>query len=174
MIAKVLKYGSTVLRQHSKEMSKTEDIEKLTVTLFDTLRKEGGIGLAAPQIGVLKRIFIMDSSPIGEDDESVDRFKRTVINPVIISRSEATSIYSEGCLSVPGIYEEVVRSEKISVKYLDESFNPVEREIDGIEARIFQHEFDHLDGVLFIDRISPIRRTMLASKLKKIMRLSKK
>ncbi len=174
MIAKVLKYGSSVLRKHSTEINKGEDTKSLIENLFDTLSREGGIGLAAPQIGALKRVFVMDSNPIDDDNGSVDRFKRAVINPEIISKSDETVIYSEGCLSIPEIYEEVVRPKKISVKYLDESFKQVEREIDGIEARIFQHEFDHLDGVLFIDRISPIRRTMLAGKLKKIMRFSKK
>ncbi|HRX68404.1 MAG TPA: peptide deformylase [Tenuifilaceae bacterium] len=174
MITKVLKYGSSVLRKHSTEINKGEDTKSLIENLFDTLSREGGIGLAAPQIGALKRVFVMDSNPIDDDNGSVDRFKRAVINPEIISKSDETVIYSEGCLSIPEIYEEVVRPKKISVKYLDESFKQVEREIDGIEARIFQHEFDHLDGVLFVDRISSIRRKMLAGKLKRIMKISKR
>lgn len=169
MIAKVLKLGSSVLRKHSTEIKKGEDSKSLIENLFDTLSKEGGIGLAAPQIGVLKRVFVMDSHPF-EDDDKVEKFKRAIINPEIISKSDETVIYSEGCLSIPEIYEEVVRPKKISVKYLDESFKQVEREIDGIEARIFQHEFDHLDGVLFIDRISSIRRTMLQGRLKRILK----
>lgn len=173
MVAKILKYGSSVLRQHSELIKKDDDIQKLIDNLFETLSKEGGIGLAAPQIGVLKRVFVMDTNPVEETDEPILRFKRVVVNPQIIKRTIETSIYSEGCLSIPGVYEDVIRPQKIIVNYLDESFNQVERELDGIEARIFQHEFDHLDGVLFVDRISPIRRSMLVSKLKKIMRSSK-
>ena len=174
MVAKVFKYGSSVLRQHSELIKKNDDIQNLIDNLFETLGKEGGIGLAAPQIGVLKRVFVMDTNPVEETDEPIQRFKRVVINPQIIKQTIETSMYSEGCLSIPGIYEDVVRPRKVLVNYLDESLNQIEREIDGMEARIFQHEFDHLDGILFVDRISPIRRSMLASKLKRIMRLSKK
>jgi peptide deformylase len=170
MVSKVLKYGSTLLRKQSVEITKADNITPLSDNLFDTLKKAGGIGLAAPQIGVLKRVFVMDSNPIAEDDESVEKFKRLVINPQIISRSQETIFYSEGCLSIPGIYEEVERPKSITVKYLDESFTPVEREVDGIEARIFQHEYDHLEGILFVDRVSPIRKSLLSSKLKRIMR----
>ena len=174
MVVKVLKYGSSVLRKHSIEVEKGEDSKSLIENLFNTLSKEGGIGLAASQIGVLKRVFVMDSNPIEDTEDQVERFKRAVINPKIIAKSDETIVYNEGCLSIPGIYEEVVRPKKIIVNYLDESLNQVERELDGIEARIFQHEYDHLDGVLFVDRISPIRRSMLVGKLKKIMRSSKK
>jgi peptide deformylase len=170
MVSKVLKYGSTLLRKQSVEITKADNITQLSDNLFDTLKKEGGIGLAAPQIGVLKRAFVMDSNPIAEDDESVEKFKRLVINPQIISRSQETILYSEGCLSIPGIYEEVERPKSITVNYLDESFTPVERKVNGIEARIFQHEYDHLEGILFVDRVSPIRKSLLSSKLKKIMR----
>ncbi len=170
MVARVLKYGSSLLRKKSVEVTDIDNINQLRDNLFDTLKMEGGIGLAAPQIGILKRAFVMDSNPITEDDESVDIFKRLVINPQIVSRSHETIFYSEGCLSIPGIYEEVERPDRINVKYSDESLNPVEREIEGIEARIFQHEFDHLEGVLFVDRVSPIRKSLLSSKLKRIMR----
>jgi len=170
MVAKVIKYGSSILRQHSTEVETTSNTSELIKNLFDTLDKEGGIGLAAPQIGVLKRAFVMDSNPMDSDEEPVEKFRRAVINPQIVAKSNEKIIYSEGCLSIPGIYEEVERPQSISVKYLDESLNPIERELVGIEARIFQHEFDHLDGVLFVDRISSIRKSLISSKLKRIMR----
>lgn len=174
MIAKVLIYGSSMLRKHSSEVLSSDNVTELTKTLFDTLSKEGGIGLAAPQIGVLKRAFVIDTTPIGDEDETAEIVKHVVVNPHIISLSNETSMYSEGCLSIPGIYEDVERPEGLRVKYQDELLNPIEKEIYGIEARVFQHEYDHLDGILFIDKISQIRRNMLMSKLKKIMKLSKK
>jgi peptide deformylase len=137
MVAKVLKYGSTLLRKKSAEITNTDNLTHLSDNLFDTLKKEGGIGLAAPQIGILKRVFVMDSNPIAEDDETVEKFKRLVINPQIISRSQETILYSEGCLSIPGIYEEVERPKSITVKYLDESFTPVERELVELRRVFF-------------------------------------
>jgi peptide deformylase len=111
---------------------------------------------------------------LADDDPSVESFKRVVFNPVIIEVSEETSLYNEGCLSIPELYEMVERPKSIRVKYLDEEMNEVTRKIDGIEARIFQHEYDHLEGILFVDRISSIRKAIIASKLKRLQRLSKK
>jgi len=167
----VLTYGSPTLRKHAEDVS--DFSSELVKNLFDTLAVEGGIGLAAPQIGVSQRVFIISTEPLADDDPSVESFKRVVINPVIIEVSEETSLYNEGCLSIPELYEMVERPKSIRVKYLDEEMNEVARQIDGIEARIFQHEFDHLEGILFVDRISPIRKAIIASKLKRLHRISK-
>lgn len=172
MIADVLIYGSRILRQHSEEVVNNNKLEELINTLFETLGKKGGIGLAAPQIGELKRIFVMDTSPL--DDEKVEKFKRVVINPVILATSIETVKYSEGCLSIPDIWEEVERPKEIEVRYLDESFKTVKRKLTGTEARIFQHEFDHLAGILFIDKIHPLRKVMIAGKLKSLAQKAKK
>jgi len=168
MIAMVFKYGSSVLRKKSVSVLESDDINSLTINLFQILKKEGGIGLASPQIGVLKRIFVINTSPIVEKDNSVVRIEKVYINPSIIWKSEESIIYSEGCLSIPEIYEEVERPLKIRAIYHDLQFNKIEKEIEGIEARIFQHEFDHLDGILFIDKINPLRRKLLKSRLKRI------
>lgn len=170
MSANVLIYGSSILRKQSEEITKSEDISKLTTMLFKTLDKEGGIGLAAPQIGLLKRVFIMDTTSLESENNFEDRFKRVVINPRIVNTSAKTNYYREGCLSFPNLFEDVVRPETIWVQYLNDEFKSIERQLNGIEARIFQHEFDHLNGVLFIDRLSQIRRALIANKLKRLQR----
>jgi len=174
MIASIYKYGSSVLRKKSIEIDEKEDFVLLSASLFETLSNSTGIGLAGPQIGVLKRIFVIDTSLITQKDNSFETIKQVYINPSIIWSSDELIVYSEGCLSIPEIYEEVERPERIRVKYHDLQFNRIEKELEGLEARIFQHEFDHLNGVLFIDRINPLKRIQLASKLKKIVKASKK
>jgi peptide deformylase len=174
MVSKVLKYGSSILRQRSAEASGSENLTLLINNLFDTLQQEGGIGLAAPQIGELKKVFVMDTYPVAENDKYVEAFRRVVINPEIIASGNEKVKYTEGCLSIPGISEEVERPEKIEVKYLDEEIQPVVRKIDGLEARIFQHEFDHLEGVLFVDRLHPLRKAMISGKLKRLAQETKK
>lgn len=155
-------------------MVKEDNILEITEMLFDTLNKNEGIGLAGPQINHLKRIFVIDTSPLLEDDINVERFKDVFINPLIINRSTENEIYKEGCLSFPGIYEDVIRPEKILVRYHDISFNIIEKELDGIKARIFQHEFDHLEGILFIDKINPLKLKLLYGKLNKIKKVARK
>lgn len=166
---KIFKYGSPILRKKAIEVDKNEDITSIAANLFSTLKKEGGLGLAGPQAGMQKQIFIIDTSPLAEDeDATVSKVEKVVINPEIISFGEKKEYYNEGCLSIPEIYEDVLRPEAIKVRYNDVDFNVVEEDLEGIEARIFQHEYDHLEGVLFIDRISSLRRKLLAGKLKKI------
>lgn len=169
MIVTILKYGSPVLRKNSVEITKGDNLAEIVKNMFDTLKKEGGLGLAAPQIGILKRIFLMDTSPLFEDNPVIEKVEQAFINPVILERSSETTNYEEGCLSIPGIYESVERPVKIRVRYLDTFFNTIEKELDGMQARIFQHEYDHLEGVLFIDLINPLKRKLLANKLYKIV-----
>jgi peptide deformylase len=173
MVANIVTYGSSILRKLSESVSERDDIVQFTETLFDTLRKANGIGLAGPQIGILKRIFVIDTSLINQKDRSVETLKQVYINPSIIWQSEEEIVYTEGCLSIPEIFEEVERPLKIRVKYNDLLFNSIEEEIDGIKARIFQHEFDHLEGILFIDRTNPLKRRLITSKLKRIVKSSK-
>lgn len=141
--------------------------------LSETLKKAKGIGLAAPQINLLKRVFVIDTTPLIEEDITIEKFEGIFINPVIIDKNSENIIYREGCLSLPDIFEEVVRPEKIIVRFLDIQLKTHEEELDGIKSRIFQHEFDHLNGVLFIDKISLLKRKILSSRLNKIKRLSK-
>ena len=168
MIVPIIKYGSSLLRKHTSVITKDDNSAQIVANLFDTLKTEAGIGLAGPQIGLLKRLFVMDTSPLTDDDSSVEKIEEAVINPEIVEKSSETVIYNEGCLSIPGIYRDVIRPEKIRVRYQDVSFNTIEKELDGIQARIFQHEYDHLDGILFIDRLNSIERKLLAGKLSKI------
>lgn len=169
MIIPIVLYGSAVLRKQAEDVTEADLPKELAENLFATLKKAGGVGLAAPQIGLQKRAFVIDTSPYSEDDQSdVEKFEQVFINPEITWKSEEKIYQEEGCLSIPGIWEDVLRPEKIRVRYLDAEFNPVEEEFDGVKARIFQHEFDHLDGILFIDKINPLRRKFLTAKLNKI------
>jgi peptide deformylase len=171
MDAPIILYGSPVLSKHSIEITEEDNILKITEMLFDTLKIAEGIGLSGPQINILKRAFVIDTSPLVEDDITIERFEGVFINPVIIDRSAEPEIYKEGCLSFPGIYEDVERPGKVLVRYQDISFNTIEEELEGIKARIFQHEFDHLDGILFIDKLNILKRKLLTGKLKKIKKL---
>jgi len=173
MVAPVILYGSPVLRKHSTDISDFDDIQNIKRMLFDTVKKAEGIGLAAPQINLLKRAFVIDTSPIVKKDVTIERYERFFVNPVIIEKSAEKNIYKEGCLSFPGLFEDVSRPEKIIVRYQDLSLNTIEEELDDIKARIFQHEFDHLEGILFIDKISFLRKKLLAGKLNRIKTLSR-
>ena len=141
--------------------------------MFATLKKAEGIGLAAPQINLLKRVFVIDTSPLTKQDITLEKFEGIFINPVIIDLDSEDIMYREGCLSLPDIFEEVNRPGKILVRYQDIQLRTHEEELDGIKSRIFQHELDHLDGVLFIDKISMLKRKILSGRLNKIKRLSK-
>ncbi len=164
----IFKYGSSLLRQNSLEVFPDDKYLDLIENLFDSLDTKEGIGLAAPQIGILKRIFVI-AVPINEGKEDkMQYFKKAYINPAIINKSNTKIYYNEGCLSIPGIYENVLRPESINVSYFDSDFNYFEEELNGIVARVFQHEIDHLNGVLFIDHINSLKRKLLFSKLNRI------
>jgi peptide deformylase len=173
VILPIIKYGSSILRKLSVELTKNDDVEKITGDLFETLKSAGGLGLSGPQIGILKRIIVIDTTPLNEDNPKIDVFQVAFINPEIIEKSNEKSTQQEGCLSIPGIFEEVERPEKITVRYLDTSFNVHEHVMDGIQARIYQHEFDHLGGILFTDKIPAIRKKLISKILKRIAKENK-
>jgi peptide deformylase len=133
--------------------------------MFDTMYKSDGMGLAAPQIGKSIRIIVVDATSLADEDPALKDFKKVFINPKIQILGEETIVMNEGCLSLPKIREDVSRHNKVSISYYDESWNYYEEEYEGLKARIVQHEYDHLDGVLFIDKISPLRRKLLKGKL---------
>jgi peptide deformylase len=168
MALQIITYGAPILRKKSSEITKNDNVSLLAEDLFSALKKEGGLGLAGPQVNLSKQIFIIDTSPLAEEDPLIPKVEIAVINPEIVWSSEETAYYNEGCLSIPNIYEDVSRPETIDVRYYDISFNPIEERLDGIKARIFQHEYDHLQGILFIDRLSSLKRKLLTSKLNKI------
>lgn len=170
MILPIYLYGSEILRNQNVDADLTdkEGLASFIADMKDTLKEADGCGLAAPQVGVNKRILIVDGTDLADTYDYLKDFRRTMINPVIVEESEQTCEYSEGCLSVPGIYAEVTRPSVIKVEYYDENLNKVTEEFKGFACRMVQHEMDHLDGNLFVDRVSAIRRKMIARKLQGI------
>ncbi len=169
MIKPVYVYGSPVLRKVAKEIeSDYPNLSGLIDDMFETMYNSDGIGLAAPQVGIPIRLFVIDASPLGEDHPEANDFKRAFINPTIVERSPEVTLYNEGCLSIPNIREDVERPESIVIRYVDKDFNQYEERYEGILARIIQHEYDHLEGILFTDKVSSLRRQLLKSKLSAI------
>jgi peptide deformylase len=173
MTSRIVTYGSPVLRKIAEPITENTELEQTVNRMFSILDKEEGIGLAAPQIGISKRIFIIDTTPLINDDPEIEIIRQAFINPSIIEYSSEKSIYNEGCLSIPGIYEIVERPAHIKVSFSDMELKLVEKVLSGIEARIFQHEFDHLEGILFTDRLDPMRKFLISSKLKKLQKSSR-
>jgi len=172
MVVPIIIYGSSVLRQKSNDLEGNDDIISLAVNMKETLRNAGGLGLAAPQVGLLKNIFVIDTSPL--EDEGIKQIQRAYINPEILNFGDDHVYYNEGCLSIPEIFEDVHRPEKIEVRYRDEQYNLHEEILDGLIARIYQHEYDHLEGILFVDRLSSLRRKLIRSKLNHLKRTTKR
>lgn len=166
MIYPIVIFGSEVLRKQSEELTpEYPDLKKLIEDMFLTMAAAEGVGLAAPQIGKNIRLFVVDCSPWGDEDEACKEYKRAFINPEIYEVSEETDLFNEGCLSLPGLHEDVRRPVAIRMRYLDENFEEHDELFDGFRARVIQHEYDHLDGKVFTDRLSPLRRQLLKSKL---------
>ena len=170
MILPIYLYGSDVLRKENKDadLQDKEGIAKLIADMRETLKVADGCGLAAPQVGVNLRVVIVDGRELTDTYDYLHDFERVMINPVVIEESEETCEFSEGCLSVPGIYAEVRRPSKIKVEYYNENLEKVVEEFDRFGCRMVQHELSHLDGNLFVDNISPIRRKMIMRKLQAI------
>ena len=168
-LLKIVKFGDETLRKVARPV---EEITPRIVTLLDdmieTMRKAEGCGLAAPQVGVNLNVVIVDGRELTDTYDYLHDFVRVMINPVIVEESEEVCEYSEGCLSVPGVYAEVTRPSKIKVEYYDENLQKVVEEFDRFGCRMVQHELSHLEGNLFVDNISPIRRKMIARKLQAI------
>lgn len=172
----IVAYGDPVLKRVAEEIDEDYDgLQQLIESMFETMYNANGVGLAAPQIGKSIRLFVVDASPFAEDDEDDDEdnshlagFKKVFINPVIEQEKGEEWGFNEGCLSIPGIREEVFRREKIKISYYNEQFDFFEEEYDGYAARIIQHEYDHIEGKLFTDRIAPLRKRLLKRKLDEI------
>jgi peptide deformylase len=133
--------------------------------MHETMKASSGVGLAAPQIGLALNMFVVDLSPYADDDPALADSKRTFINPEIYWEDETEVAMEEGCLSIPGLNEDVFRPERVRIRWVDERFVPHDAEFGGYEARVIQHEYDHLRGKMFVDRLSPLRRTMLRNRL---------
>lgn len=171
MILPIYTYGNAVLRKVAEPIDADyQNLNALITNMFDTMYHAEGVGLAAPQIGLPIRLLVIDLAPFIEDNPELGAFKVTMINAEILERSEQEVSAEEGCLSIPGIHESVSRPEKIKIKYLDADFNEHIAEFDGFKARVVQHEYDHLEGHLFTDKVTPIRRQLLKSKLTNIVK----
>jgi peptide deformylase len=164
-------YGQPVLRGKTREIDAGyPDIGSLVADMFETMYGADGIGLAAPQVGLSIRLLVIDIGPLERDYPEWKDFKRAMINPVIVERSDETAIQEEGCLSFPGIHEKVTRAARIRIKYVDEHFKAHEEALDGFAARVVQHEYEHLEGEMLIDHISPIRKQLNRGKLNGIIK----
>lgn len=159
-------YGSALLRRESEEITPDyPELKQFIADLWETMYDSDGVGLAAPQVGKNIRIFVVDASAGADDDPALKDFRKVFINPVIYEHSGEEVLFNEGCLSVPGIHEDVRRPSCIRIRYCDEEFNEHDIELCGYTARVIQHEYDHLEGKLFIDHLSPLRKTLLKSRL---------
>ena len=169
MILPVVAYGHPVLKKVAEEIDQDyPGLQQLIADMFETMYYTEGVGLAAPQINKSIRLFVIDAEPFVETYPEAKGFKKVFINPEIVDHSEETWTFREGCLSLPDMNEDVVRPTRVTVNYLDENFVEHEEEFDGICARVFQHEFDHLEGKVYVDRVAPMRKMMLKNKLRNI------
>jgi peptide deformylase len=169
MILPIYLYGQPVLRKPTEDITPDSlDLNQLLADMWETLAVAEGCGLAAPQIGKAIRLFIVDGTELAEDYPECQDFKKVFINPEIIEESEDDATFTEGCLSLPGISENVVRPASITIRYMDENFTEHTETYEGFAARIIQHEYDHLEGQVFTDHLSPLRRNLLKGKMVKM------
>jgi len=176
MILPIVAYGDPVLRKVGKDIEKDyPNLDDLIINMEETMKNAQGVGLAAPQVGRSIRLFLIDAAPFSENEE-LDKeerdflkdFKRTFINARIVEEEGDEWAFNEGCLSIPNINEDVYRNETITVKYVDETFEEKQEVLSGLAARIFQHEYDHIEGVLFTDHLSTLKKRLLKKKLENI------
>lgn len=168
MIVPIVIYGAPILRQTAFDIHPEDLPDQVTANLFDTLKRAEGIGLAAPQIGLNKRIFVIDTTPLADEEAEFKPVEKVCLNPRLLYADDILTSFNEGCLSIPGIFRELERPERIRVTYQTLFFETVEEELSGLEARIFQHEYDHLDGILFVDRLSGLQKRLIQGKLNKL------
>lgn len=167
MIYAIVAYGDPVLKKRAVDIEKDSiDVKKLAEDMFETMYNSHGVGLAAPQIGKSLRMFVVDAEPM--DEEKLKGFKKVFVNPEILEETGNEWAYEEGCLSIPGIREDVMRNEKVKIKYYDTDWNEYIEEYDGMAARVIQHEYDHIEGLLFIDKLSAFKKRLLKNRLTNI------
>lgn len=176
MILPIFAYGEPVLRKMGREIDKDyPELDMIIENMFETMYGARGIGLAAPQVGLPIRLFLVDASPFEEDEEYSEKeramlatFKKVFINAKIVAETGDEWIFNEGCLSIPNVNEDVFRKPTITIEYQDENFKKHTDTFEGIVARIIQHEYDHIEGILFTDRLSPLKKRLIKSKLENI------
>ena len=176
MILPIVAYGDPVLRKVADAIDAAyPDLEKLITNMKETMYNASGVGLAAPQIGKAIRLFLIDASPFSEDDDLSEEertllksFNRVFINPKILEEEGEEWIFNEGCLSIPDVREDVSRQPKITIEYQDENFKVHTETLEGLAARVFQHEYDHIEGILFTDKLSTLKKRIIKKKLENI------
>lgn len=176
MILPIIAYGDPVLRKDCEDISEDyPKLKELIGNMFETMYDAYGVGLAAPQVGLPIRLFVVDTSPFSEDEDlsqeehaQLKNFKRAFINAEIIEEIGDEWAFNEGCLSIPEVREDVFRKPKIKIQYEDEDFNTHVEEFEGLVARVIQHEYDHIDGILFTDKLSALKKRLIKSKLNNI------
>lgn len=177
MILPIVGYGDPVLRKIGENISEDyPNFKELLENMYETMYNASGVGLAAPQIGVPIRLFIIDTEPFSESDDlsteeqnQLKGFRQTFINAKMVLEEGDEWAFNEGCLSIPDVREDVIRNEKITIEYLNENFEKKIEVFDGLVARVIQHEYDHIEGILFTDKISSLKKTLIKKKLQNIM-----
>ncbi|MDG3583609.1 MULTISPECIES: peptide deformylase [Galbibacter] len=176
MILPIVAYGDPVLRKVAIEIPKDyPNLTELIDNMFETMYNAYGVGLAAPQVGLSLRLFVIDASAFADDEDLADeeretlkQFKKVFINPTIIEETGEEWAFNEGCLSIPDIREDITRNPKIKIEYYDADFNKHTEEYKGLAARVIQHEYDHIEGILFTDKLSSLKKRLLKGKLSNI------
>jgi len=177
MILSIVGYGDPVLRKKGVEIPQDyPELKELVANMYETMYKAFGVGLAAPQVGLAIRLFVIDTRPFSEDEDlskeeqvQLAGFKKTFINATILKEEGEEWGFNEGCLSIPEVREDVYRHERITIEYYDEDFNKHTDVYDGLIARVIQHEYDHIEGILFTDKISSLKKRLIQKKLQNIM-----
>ncbi len=176
MILPIVAYGDPVLRKKAKEIPQDyPKLDELIENMWETMEDASGVGLAAPQIGLPVRLFLVDTTPFSQDDDltekeqkELDGFKKVFINATILEEEGDEWAFNEGCLSIPNVREDVFRNEKITIKYYDDHFNEFTETYDGLRARVIQHEYDHIEGILFTDHLTSLKKRLIKNRLNNI------
>ena len=176
MVLPIIAYGDPVLRKVATDISPDyPNLNTLIANMYDTMNHAYGVGLAAPQIGLPIRLFVVDTAPFADDDDLTEEertflsnFKKTFINATITEETGDKWLFNEGCLSIPGVREDVSRQKQITIEFLDEQFTPQRLTLNGLAARVVQHEYDHIEGILFTDKLSSFKKQLIKGKLTNI------
>ena len=165
MIYPIVAYGNPVLKKEAEELPEGSDLTQLIQDMYASMDHAHGVGLAAPQINQGVRLFVIDSTLMLDEDEEEKGIRRVFINPIILDEYGDSFGFEEGCLSIPDVRAEIIRQEKLTLEYYDENWNLKEEEFSGMTARVIQHEYDHLEGILFVDYLKGLKKRMIQSKL---------
>ncbi|WP_315507312.1 peptide deformylase [Capnocytophaga leadbetteri] len=176
MVLPIIAYGDPVLRKVATDISPDyPNLNTLIANMYDTMNYAYGVGLAAPQIGLPIRLFVVDTAPFADDDDLTEdertflsNFKKTFINAKITEETGDKWLFNEGCLSIPGVREDVSRQKQITIEFVDEHFTPQQLTLTGLAARVVQHEYDHIEGILFTDKLSSFKKQLIKGKLTNI------